>query len=268
MPTEEKNKIGWVSPQFTETRTVSCDPQVLAENRCVSAFPEREEGEIYKMLRTQLLQVARKKGGNTIMITSAHPGEGKTLTAINLAVTMTKEFKETALLVDCDLRTQQIHHYFGVESDRNLIDYLVDDIPIKDVLFSPGIEKLTIISGAKTVMDSSELLSSERMQDLVTEMKNRYPDRYIFFDVPPVLWCADALAFSPLVDHVLMVIRAGATSIQDVKKALGFFPKEKIIGLVLNWQKNEEVKLYNYNYKYKYKNKYAYSPREKSAKPD
>ena len=83
---------------------------------------------------------------------------------------------------------------------------------------------------------SSELLGSPRMKELVDDMKTRYPDRFIFFDVPPVLCAADALAFAPLVDHILVVVRAGSTSIQDVQKSLQLLPKEKIIGLVLNRQ--------------------------------
>ncbi len=244
MHEKEKDRLGWVSPRFTETRSVKLDSNMLARNRCVSAFPARPEGEVYKVLRTQILQRTRKKGGNTVMVTSAHPGEGKTLTAINLSLTVAKEFKQTALLVDCDLRCQNVHRYLGIDSERSLVDYLVDDVPIRDILVWPEIEKLTFISGSRVIQDSSELLGSPRMQDLVTEMKNRYPDRYVFFDVPPVLSSADALAFAPLVDHILMVVKAGETSMQDVKKALSLFPEEKVLGLVLNQKEDEEVRAY------------------------
>jgi len=244
MTPKEKDRIGWASPHFTETRSVKLSPKLLARNRCVSAFPARTEGEVYKVLRTQILQRMRRGGGNTVMVTSAHPGEGKTLTAINLSLTVAKEFQQTALLVDCDLRCQDVHRYLGIDNERSLVDYLVDDMPVRDILVWPEIEKLTFISGARTIQDSSELLGSPRMQDLVTEMKNRYPDRYVFFDVPPVLSSADALTFSPFVDHILMVVKAGETSMQDVKKALSFFPPEKVLGLVLNRKNDEKVPAY------------------------
>jgi len=165
------------------------------------------------------------------------PGEGKTLTAINLAFTFAREFKQTVLLVDCDLRQQKIHEYLGYPSEKGLIDYLLDDTPIADLITWPGMEKLTLISGGRTAVGSSELLGSPRMKELVDDMKNRYPDRFIIFDVPPVLSAADALAFAPMIDHILVVVRAGGTSIQDVRKSLKLIPKEKVMGLVLNREK-------------------------------
>jgi non-specific protein-tyrosine kinase len=172
------------------------------------------------------------------MVTSANPGEGKTITAINLAFTFAREFKQTALLVDCDLKSQQIHERLGFASEKGLVDYLIDDAPLSDLIIWPGVEKLTVISGGNTVKDSSELLGSLGMKNLVVDMKNRYPDRYVFFDVPPLLTCADSLAFAPLVDYVLIVVQAGRTSLQDVNRALKLLPSEKILGLVMNRQQN------------------------------
>ncbi len=232
----DKEKIGWLSPNYTISRNVQLNPATISTNRCVGFFQDAPEVEYYRLLRTQILQRAKIKGGNTVMVTSSVPGEGKTLTSINLSFTFAKEFKQTVLLVDGDLRKQKIHEYLGYPSDKGLIDYLLEDTPVSDLITWPGIEKMTIISGGRTTVGSSELLSSPRMKELVDDMKNRYPDRFIFFDVPPVLCAADALAFAPMVDHILLVVRAGSTSIQDVKKSLQLLPKEKVIGLVLNRQ--------------------------------
>jgi non-specific protein-tyrosine kinase len=168
------------------------------------------------------------------MITSPLPGEGKTLTAVNLALTFARDFKKTALLVDCDLRKQQVQEFLGFRSSRGLVDYLLYDCPVSDLMIWPGIEKLTVISGGRTMEESTELLGSPRMQALVTEMKTRYPDRYVFFDVPAVLDGADALAFAPLVDHILLTVRAGSTPQAEIRKAAALLPREKILGLVLN----------------------------------
>jgi non-specific protein-tyrosine kinase len=234
---DDKEKIGWVSPKYNISRSVQLAPATISSNRCVGFFQDAPEVEYYRLLRTQILQRAKKKGGNTLMVTSSVPGEGKTLTSINLAFTFAKEFKQTVLLVDGDLRKQRIHEYLGYSSDKGLIDYLLEDTPVSDLITWPGIEKMTIISGGGTTVGSSELLGSPRMKDLVNDMKTRYPDRIIIFDVPPVLCAADALAFAPLVDHILVVVRSGSTSIRDVKKSLQLLPKEKVIGLVLNRQK-------------------------------
>jgi len=231
---KEKENAGWVSPNYSKSRTVHLDPAVLADNRCMGIFPYAREAEVYKVLRTQILEATKEKGGNTIMITSALPGEGKTLTAINLAFTFAKLFEQTVLLVDGDLRQQAIHKKLGFSSDKGLIDHLVDDIPLSDLMIWPGIDKLTLISGGRSVAESAELFRSTRMRELVNEMKTRYPDRYVFFDVPPILGGADTLDFVPLVDHVVVVVQYGVTPIDAVKKAVELIPQEKVIGFVLN----------------------------------
>jgi non-specific protein-tyrosine kinase len=168
------------------------------------------------------------------MITSALPGEGKTLTAINLAFALAREFQHTVMLVDGDLRKQNIHKYLGCSGEKGLIDYLAGNAPISELITWPGIEKMTLISGGHPLQESAEMLGSPRMRELISDMKGRYPERYIIFDVPPILTGADVLTLAPLVDKVIVVVRAGETSTEDVKKALQFLPKEKILGFVLN----------------------------------
>jgi len=233
----DQEKMGYVSPSYTVSRSVTLNPQVLATNRCVGYQHDSPELEFYKVLRTQILQRTNGRG-STVMVTSALPGEGKTLTAINLAFTFAKEFKQTALLVDCDLRRQQIHQVLGFPSEKGVVDYLLHDCPCQDLFVWPGVEKLTVISGGKTVKESSELLGSPGMKNLVADMKNRYHDRYVFFDVPPLLTSADATAFAPYVDYILVAVQAGQTSLQDVNRALRLLPHEKVLGLVMNRQKS------------------------------
>jgi protein-tyrosine kinase len=227
-------KMGWLSPSYSSSRPVRLDPKAMAEKRCVAILTDAPEVEPYRILRTRIIKRTQERGGNTIMITSPLPGEGKTLTAVNLAFTFAREFKQTVLLVDCDLRRQQVHLMLGYDSDKGIIDYLLRDVPMNELIVWPGIEKLTVISGGRTVQESSELLGSLRMKDLVASMKDRYPDRYILFDAPPVLSTADALALAPLVDHILLVVQAGKTPVPDVNRALQLLPKDKVLGIVLN----------------------------------
>jgi len=227
-------KVDRVSPFYNQSRVVSLSREVLERNRCVGMFPSREEVEAYRVLRTQILNRTRESGGNLIMITSALPGEGKTLTAINLALTFAREFQQTVLLVDCDLKKQRIHEIMGFESEKGLVDHLLGECAASELFVWPGIEKITVISGGKTINESSEIIGSPRMKDLVLDMKKRYPERYIFFDVPAVLSGADALTFAPLVDHILMVVQADKTPMEEVNKAVQLIPEEKLLGLVLN----------------------------------
>lgn len=230
----EQEKMGWVSPSYETSRSVRLEPKVMAENRCVAFQGGEPEADAYRVLRTRILHRIQKGRCNTLMVTSALPGEGKTLTAINLALSFSKEFSQTVLLVDCDLRRQSVHEVLGYQAEKGLVNYLVDGEPLTDLIVWPGIEKLTVISGGRTMTDSSELLGSPGMNSLVSEMKSRYQDRLIIFDVPPLFVGADALAFAPLVDHILMIVRAEKTSGKDVANALKLLPQGKVLGTVLN----------------------------------
>jgi protein-tyrosine kinase len=247
--TEDLEKVGRVSPDYVASRAVDLDPEWLARNRCVVFDTASPEAEFYRVLRTRILHRTEGIKGVTVMVTSALPGEGKTTTAINLAFTFAKSYGKTVLLVDADLKQQRIREVLDFENDKGLADYLLDSFPLSDAIVWPGYEKLTILSGGRTVPESSELLGSPGMKFLVEEMKSRYPERYVIFDVAPVLVGADALAFAPLVDCILFVVQAGRTSLQDVNRAIRMLPQEKILGLVLNRDPHAAAKDYSYKYK-------------------
>ena len=225
---------GWVSPRYAQSRSVHLDPSRLQANRCVGLMPEAAESNYYKVLRIQLGQRLKERGWNCVMITSVRAGEGKTVTAINLAAMFAREFDQTVLLVDCDLARQPIQHRLGYAHDKGLVDYVLDGCPLERIIVWPNIEKLTLISGGRTLPDATELLTSPRVRDLIGEMKHRYADRLIFFDLPPLLGSADALAFAPLVDGIVIVVEKGRTPLPDINKAVGLVPQEKVMGLVLN----------------------------------
>jgi len=230
----DRLKSGWFSPQYTISPMVTLNPATMKANRCIALDSQAPELDAYRILRTQILQKTRETGGNTIMITSAVPGEGKTVTAINLSITLAREFQQTVLLMDCDLRNQMVHRYMGYESKGGVIDYLLNDRPMSELITWPGVEKLTVVSGGRKMTESSELLGSLRMRELVEDLRTRYPSRYVIFDMPAILDGADALAFVPLVDHVVLTVREGLTSIQDVKRSIELLPPGKLLGLVMN----------------------------------
>jgi non-specific protein-tyrosine kinase len=236
---EHKEKIGWVSPHYHTSRPVTLDVELVHENRCTALLPESAGNDHYRVLRSHILRHTGREGAVTVMVTSALPREGKTLTAINLAATFAQEFSQTALLVDCDLKQQSIHETLGYQSDKGLSDHFLDDCPVAELTVWPGVEKLTIISGGRRIGSGSALLGSPRMKSLVEDLKGRYPERYVFLDAPPLLSGADALALIPLVDYVLVVAQAGKTSVDDVKKAVGLIPQEKVLGVVLNRERGK-----------------------------
>jgi non-specific protein-tyrosine kinase len=236
----------WKPPVYSESLSRQLDTKTVMNNRCVCIAPDAPQLDSYKVLRTKIHQMTQEKGWNSVMITSPYAGEGKTLTSINLALTFSKAYNQTVLLVDGDLRNQNIHKVLGFESSFGLIDYLVDSKPMQELIIWPGIEKLTLISGGRTIHDSTELLASERMKTLVQELKSRYRDRYVIFDVAPVLVGADALALAPFVDAIVMVVEQGQTSMRDVNKALEVLPQDKFLGFVMNRQKDNPSQKYQY----------------------
>ena len=240
----------WVPPVYSDSVQAKLDPLLARKNRFVCIDQEAPELDFYKVLRTKIQLATRSKGWNTIMITSPLAGEGKTTTSVNLAFTFAKAFNQTLLLVDCDLRRQNIHNVLGIKSTAGLVDYLVNQKPLSDFIIWPGIKKMTLISGGRTIQNSAELLGSERMKALVKEMKTRYPDRYILFDAPPVLLGADTLALASFVDCIVMVVFEGKTSMREVKKAVDMLPKDKIIGFVVNRQRKGIGSKYGYYQNY------------------
>lgn len=231
-PVEDESS--WSAPNYTESARFRINSDILEKNRGVSINPDSKEIEQYKILRTRIHQQAKNRKMNTVMITSANRSEGKTVTAINMGLTFARDLKQTVLLVDCDFKGQDIHNYLGLSSRLSLIDYFIDNISLKDLIIWPGIDKLTLISGDRTVSESSELLSSEMMENLVREMGDRYDDRYVFFDAPPVLERAEAISMAPMMDGIIIVVEAGVTSKRDVQKAVSLLPPDKILGFVLN----------------------------------
>ncbi len=229
---DENNAPGDIS--YTKTQRRALEPDVLARNLIVTGVGSDAVSSAYKVLRTHVLQRMRANGWNVLAITSPGPGEGKTLTALNLAITIAREVNHTVLLVELDLRQPTLHRCLGYEPGPGITDYLLRDTPLSEVMFNPGIDRLVIIPAGPPAESSSELLSSPRMVDLVRELKERYPSRLVLFDVPPLLTSDDGLAFVPYVDAALLVVAEGQTSYEDVELAKDMLASTHLLGAVLN----------------------------------
>lgn len=223
-----------VSPVYSETRSITCDRERLIDNKIFSIQVKDEVADQYKLLRTMVLNRTRPKGHNTIAVSSFREGDGKSVTATNLAITLAYEPRQNVLLVDTDLRRPSIHQIFGIDPSPGLIDCLLHDKSIKDALINPGIERFTVLPSGGKVDNSSELLGSHRFENLISEIKNRYPDRYIVFDTPALNLCSDALVLSSYLDTMLLVARSGYTSAEEIKSGMEMMNGKDILGIVLN----------------------------------
>jgi exopolysaccharide/PEP-CTERM locus tyrosine autokinase len=236
--------------QYTQTRTMPADPAVLADRKVMAAHNGRSRVvEEYRLLRAQVLRKARDEGWNTLMVTSVGKGEGKTLTAINLAFAISQELNETALLVEADLREPNIQRFFGLRGQPGLTDHLLRGVPLANLLINPEIDRFVFLPGGQSIPNSAEILGSPKMRDLVAEMKHRYSDRYVVFDLPPLFECADPLIVSDYVDGVLLVVEAYKTTTDQLKKAAELLDGRRIIGTVLNKVKTNEKEYYRYYYR-------------------
>lgn len=220
---------------YTVTKTLPVDFEYLKKNYIIAGNNYPSVAEEYKLLRTHILHRTKKDHLNTIMFTGPRPNEGKSLTTINMAISIAQEVDKTVLIVDTDLRNPAVHSYFGLPGKPGLVDFLKGGVPIPELLIHPeGIHKLILLPAGKPTTNASELLKSPQMVDLVHELKHCYSDRYILFDLPPLLNFADALAFVPLVDGIVIVVEAGRTSREDIEQCLTMLQDFNILGLVLN----------------------------------
>lgn len=220
---------------YTQTRTATVSQISLKNNRVVNAFPQSDYADAYRILRTQVLQRLKENDWNVLAVTSPGEDEGKTLTALNLAISLAQEVSYTVLLVDANLRHPNIHEHLGLPTGKGLSDYLLDEATLPELLVHPeNLEHVVILPGGRAVQNSSELLNSPKMVQLVNELKNRYPSRIVIFDLPPVLSASDALAFSPYVDAALLVVEEGRTTQEDARRAVELLECTNVIGTVLN----------------------------------
>jgi Mrp family chromosome partitioning ATPase len=231
--------------------TVECaarlplDWSALRDRRVVSADDLQPAGQAYRMLRTQILQRARANGLNALGVVSAVNGEGKTLTAINLALSLAAEPNQTVLLADLDLRRPAVARTLGLNAPRGLESWFGGDEPIKDVCYGlEGIERLFVLPTLTPLAGSSEILASMTTRRLMEELKARDPGRLLIVDLPPVLLSDDALTIAPLLDAVVLVVNERGTRREDVERVIELLANTRIIGTVLNRSAQSELRAY------------------------
>jgi len=220
--------------QYTKTRTVAVDPDVLREHRIVMGLNNDSRADIFRVLRTNILRQLRENNWNSFAITSATPGAGKTSVSINLAMAMALEGNQSTLLVDADFRRPRVGHYLGLPVEYGLADYLTGKISLEDVLINPGLERLVVLPGRESQRNSSELMSSPQMAALVQELKSHYESRIVIFDIPPLFVADEALSFISNVDGVLLVVEDEQNTPEELQRSMHILEQTNLLGLVLN----------------------------------
>ena len=223
-------------PELLEqARAVTLDTLTLNENR-IRGIDSSEPGEAaYKMLRTRVLQRMRSNNWQKLAITSPRADAGKTLTAINLAISLAYEPNQQVILVDLDLRNPKVATYLGLEPKCGLADHFKQDLGIEEVLLKPtNLRRLYILPGVERLEHSSELLASHQMAALTQTLASTSPSTIVIFDMPPLLEADDMLTFMPQVDALLFVVAQGETTRSDLERSTDLFSELNVLGTVLN----------------------------------
>jgi non-specific protein-tyrosine kinase len=194
--------------------------------------PHSFSAEAFRKLKTHIF-LRRGSSIRTILVTSAAPQEGKTLVAVNLAVAISKEIHSNTILIDGDLRRPGVHLEKG-KSAKGLSNYLSNGVPLSEILVNSEIEKLRIILAGASTRESTELIRSRKMGDLLESLKEFGDNTYIVIDSPPIMAAADPILLSEMVDGIVLVIRAGYTSRESVQSAIKSIDRQKIVGVVFN----------------------------------
>lgn len=239
----------------------------LAELGLVVPDAERSQiKEEFRHIKRPLLMNAVGKGSsilqhaNLIMVSSAHPGEGKTFTAANLALSIAAERDKTVLLVDCDVVRPALGSVLGYASQKGLVDYLIDpNQELGELILKTDLPTLSVLPAGNPHHLSTELLASDAMQRLTTELSTRYSDRIVIFDSPPLLATTESCVLAHLMGQIVIVVEAERTTKSDVREALdrlGQLP-ETAVGFVLNKTRHDRADGY-YAYGYGYGYGYGY----------
>ena len=225
--------------QTRRSKAVHINIASLADRNLLTPGGKRNRMvEEFRLIKRQVLgnrRAVAEAPGNTVIVTSALPEEGKTTIAVNLAISIAAEEDLRVLLIDADFIKPNALRQLGVHADKGLIDVIQDPrMDISDVMLTTNIEKLSLIPSGQLHDRCTELLASARMRDIITELASRYDDRILVFDSPPVLATTESVTLASHMGQIVFVVQAERTRRQLVASALDLLGNRTNVGMVLN----------------------------------
>ena len=220
--------------EYTNTKIIQLNPSILERNRVVAFDKSNKISSMFDLLRTQVLQKMEENGWRSIAAVSPTAESGKTFVSINLAMSIAHQPKKSVMLVDFDLRRPKVATYLGLQSPVSMNDYLAGNADFPDILVNPGIPKMVVIPTNKPVARSAEILSTEKVKSFIKEVKDRYHNRILVVDLPPVLAVDDSMIVLPQVDCVLMVVSNGVNNEKEILETKRRLQQYNLIGVVFN----------------------------------
>ncbi|MEY4767204.1 MAG: hypothetical protein RI907_3877, partial [Pseudomonadota bacterium] len=231
-----------IAPGERRSRLIQAD--LLGMQRhglLIPGAPRSQLEEEFRIVKRPLLEnisseaSIRPERANLIMVTSAMPGEGKTQSAINLAVSVAMELDRTVLLVEADVLKPSLLHRMGMQAQHGLLDLLAGDVTdLSEVLLRTNIPKLSVLPAGQNRTSATELLASAAMEALLNDLSNRYPDRVIIFDTPPLISTTESRVLATHMGQVVMVVEAHQTPLPTIKQAFTMLESHPVVMSVLN----------------------------------
>jgi protein-tyrosine kinase len=210
------------------------DPAHLEKNRIVALDPTNPFRREFDLLRTQVLQKMQEQGWRTIAVTSPSVRSGKTVIAVNLALSIAHHPSRTALLVDFDLRRPQVAASLGLPQGESLNDVLEGQADLRDAIVHAGIPKFLVLPTQRRVPGAAELLASDKVSKIIGSLRDHYPQRVIVFDLPPITAVDDVIAVLPKIDCVLLVVGSGSSTRRELEEAQRHLTRSNLLGVVVN----------------------------------
>jgi exopolysaccharide/PEP-CTERM locus tyrosine autokinase len=246
----EDSKADTSSPLSSD---IAIDKTIVLDNPYIVAAngSESRVAEEYKKLKSIIVKLTKSAHfQNTLMVTSTIGREGKSITSLNLAITLAQEYDHTVLLVDADMRQPTLHKYLNVKNRIGLSDCLTNGADISEAMVKTGIGKLVVIPSGRHVSNPVELIASNKMKQIIKELKHRYADRYVIIDTPPILPFAEAHSIGSVVDGVIFIVREGHVPTDHFKEAINLLKGINILGIVYNVAEVDRHSSYYYYSQY------------------
>lgn len=238
----------------TEKALITINNERLTERGFIhSGGDAHSQQEEFRHIKRKLLNNAfgpfakTLHNSNLIMVSSSNPNEGKTFVSINLALSIALEQDKTVLLIDADVLRPSLHRELEFENNKGLLDYLRSEVSdLSEIIYSTNIDNLKIMPAGGAHHLTNELLASDRMVKLAKELAERYPDRVVIFDCPPLLGVTETPVLASLVGQAVVVVEESKTKVDDVKKATGQLHENMAVGFVMNKTIRSSKDVYGY----------------------
>lgn len=242
----------------TAANYVEIDLKALEQQGFVSLSTQRRLiNEEYRVIKRKLITNAFGQLSSTlhhpnlIMVSSSRPGEGKTFSAINLALSIALEQDKTVLLVDADVLRPKVAKTLNVSHAVGLTDYLLEpEIKVADILLNTNVPRLKLVTAGTPHHLSTELLASDRMLRLAAEFANRYADRVVIFDAPPLLGVNETAVLATMCGQGVMVVEENKSRLAEIEQSVALLPPEMAVGFLINKAHRNQGKGYGYGYYY------------------